>query len=90
MADKTGREFEAVILSASRHGFYVEVLKPFVDGFVPVQALVDDYYRYDEKTRALVGERHRRRYRPGTRIKVRLERVDLESAQLSFSVVSSQ
>ena len=90
MADKIGRKFDAVILSTSKQGFFVEVLQPFVDGFVPIQTLVDDFYRYDEKTRSLVGERRRRRYRPGTRLQVRLDRADLESAQLTFSVASSQ
>jgi ribonuclease R len=36
MSDKIGKEFEAIALSSSRQGFFVELLNPFVEGFVPL------------------------------------------------------
>ncbi len=87
MADKIGEEFEAVVFSTSRQGFSVELLKHYVEGFVPVGSLMDDFYVYHEKTRSIVGERRRRRFRPGSRVQVRLDAVDIETARLAFSVV---
>ena len=46
--------------------------------------------RVDRWVGRRVGERRRRRYRPGNRLQVRLDRVDSESAQLTFSVASRQ
>jgi ribonuclease R len=88
MADKVGDIFEAVVFSVSHHGFFVELLDHFVEGFVPLGTLVDDNYRYNEKMRALVGERRRRRFQLGSRTRVRLDSADMETARLTFSVVS--
>lgn len=90
MAGRVGEEFEAVVFSPSRQGFFVELLDPFVEGFVPAETLIDDRYRYLEKTRTHVGERRRRRFQLGSRVRVRLDRVDLEAARLTFSVAGGR
>jgi len=87
MADKIGEEFDAIVFSVTRHGFFVELLDHFVEGFVPVGALTDDYYIYSEKTHSFSGDRGRRRFQLGARVRVRLDRVDKEIARLTFSVV---
>ena len=86
MADKVGDEFEGVVFSVSRQGFFVELLEHYVDGFVPLATMVDDHYVYREKTRVLIGERQRRRFQLGSRIRVRLDSADIETARLTFSV----
>jgi ribonuclease R len=87
MADKLGEEFEAIVFSASRQGFFVELLDHFVEGFVPLSTLVDDNYLYKEKTHSFVGERRRRRFQLGSRIRVRLDSANRETTRLAFSVV---
>jgi ribonuclease R len=87
MADKLGEEFEAIVFSPSRQGFFVELLDHYVEGFVPAGTLIDDYYRYKEKAHAFIGERRRRRFQLGSRIRVRLDSADLETARMNFSVV---
>lgn len=86
MADKVGDIFDAVVLSVSRQGFFVELPDPYVEGFVPVETLPRDLYTYQERTRSIVGKRGGRRYHPGTKTRVRLDRVDRETARLYFSV----
>jgi len=88
MADKIGSEFEGIIISANRQGFYVELFEPYVEGFVPITTLIEDDYRYIEKKQSLIGRRNRHRYNPGARLRVRLDKVDMESARLLFSVVT--
>ncbi len=87
MSDKVGDEFEAVVFSVIRQGFFVELLEHFVEGFVPAGTLVDDRYLYKEKNHCFVGETRRRRYELGTRVLVRLDHADLEAYRLTFSVV---
>ncbi len=87
MSDKVGDEFEAVVFSVIRQGFFVELLEHFVEGFVPAGTLVDDQYLYKEKNHCFVGETRRRRYELGTRVLVRLDHADLETYRLTFSVV---
>jgi ribonuclease R len=65
----------------------VELLDHYVEGFVPLGTLVDDCYEYREKTHSFIGERRRRRIQLGSRAKVRLDRVDLETPRLTFSLI---
>jgi ribonuclease R len=90
MADKIGEEFVAIVFSASRQGFFVELLDHYVEGFVPLDTLIDDEYQYKEATRSFVGKRRHHRYQLGSKVRVRLDSANLETARLSFSVVSQQ
>ncbi len=87
MKDKVGEEFEAIVFSVTRQGFFVELLDHYVEGFVPLSTLVDDFYIYKERTHSFLGERHRRRFQLGTKVLVRLDSADIDTARLSFSVV---
>jgi ribonuclease R len=87
MQNKVGDVFEGIVFSVSRQGFFVELLEHYVEGFVPVATLADDFYVYTERTHAFVGRRRQRRFQLGSRIRVRLDSADLETARLMFSVV---
>jgi ribonuclease R len=86
MAERVGDEFEALIISLTKHGFFVELTDLFVEGFVPLESFEDDRYVYRERLRAVVGERSKRAYRLGDRVTVRLDRIDRASNKLQFSV----
>ncbi len=87
MADKVGEEFEGIVFSVIRQGFFVELLEHYVEGFVPAGTLIDDRYYYKERTHSFVGERNHRHYELGARVLVRLDHADLESFRLTFSIV---
>ncbi len=87
MAGKVGDEFEAIVFSVTRQGFFVELLDHFVEGFVPAATLIDDNYSYKEKTHSFVGERRRRRFELGSKVLVRLDNADQETYRLTFSIV---
>ena len=87
MAERLGEEFEALVISITKYGFFVELTDLFVEGFVPLDSFEDDRYVYRERLRAVVGERSKRAYRLGDRIRVRLDRIDRAANKLQFSVV---
>jgi ribonuclease R len=87
MAGRLGDEFEALIISLIKYGFFVELTDLFVEGFVPLDTLDDDRYVYREKLRAVVGQSTHRIYRLGERVRVRLDRIDREGNRLQFSPV---
>lgn len=90
MADKIGREFEGTIVSVTGRGFFVDLTEHYVEGFVPFSTLIDDDYRYIEKTHSIVGSRGRKRFQPGSGISVLLDNVDMENGHLLFSVISAK
>jgi ribonuclease R len=87
MAGKIGEEFEAIVFSVIRQGFFVELTEHFVEGFVPAVTLIDDRYIYKERTHSFVGERSRRHFKLGSRVRVRLDSADRQNYRLTFSIV---
>lgn len=88
MEQHLGDEFPALILHATRDGFYVELQDQFIEGLVPASALDDDRYYFRSATQEWVGERSRRRYRLGGRLTVRVDRIDPVRMQIQFAPVS--
>ena len=89
MAEHVGDDFEALIISLIKQGFFVELIDLFVEGFVPLSSLEDDYYVYRERLRAIVGQHTKRVFRLGERIRVCLVRIDRAENKLEFSVADS-
>ena len=87
MAGRLGDEFDALIISLTKHGFFVELEDLFVEGFVPVETFEDDRYIYRERLKSLVGRRSGKTYHLGDQLRVRLDRIDREGNKLQFSVV---
>ncbi|MCU1339072.1 MAG: RNAse [Bryobacterales bacterium] len=87
MIDKVGDEFPALIISTTRFGFFVELEDLFIEGLVPIDTLPGDRYVYHENVRKIIGERSRRQYSIGDRVRVRLDRVDGVEKKLQFSIV---
>ena len=87
MEERLGDEFEALIISLFRYGFAVELLDLFIEGVVPISTLPGERYVYRERDRVVVGDRGRRAFHLGDRVRVRLDRIDRLTNKLEFSVV---
>jgi ribonuclease R len=87
MEQHIGDEFDGLIISVTKFGFFVELTDLFVEGLVPLASLTDDRYVFHENTREIIGLRSRRAYRMGQRIRVRVERIDPVEKKIQFAVV---
>jgi ribonuclease R len=87
MVERVGDEFEGVVTGVREYGFYVELDEFFIEGLVHVSALVDDVYEFQERKHRLVGQRSRREFRLGDRVRVSVSRVDQVRHLIDFSVV---
>ena len=74
-------------LEPFRYGFAVELLDLFIEGVVPISTLPGERYVYRERDRVVVGDRGRRAFHLGDRVRVRLDRIDRLTNKLEFSVV---
>jgi len=84
MKDRVGEVFEGSISSVVPFGLFVALDGVFVEGLVHVSELGHDYFHFDEKSHAMVGERSGRRFRLSDRVKVQLTRVDMEANKIDF------
>jgi ribonuclease R len=86
MRERLGEEFDALITSVTKFGFFVELIELFIEGIVPIETLTDQRYFFREQERQWVGERTRRRFRIGDRLRVRLDRIGELGGKMAFSV----
>lgn len=90
MEDRVGDEFDALIISTTKFGFFVELTELFIEGLVPIDTLPGDRYVYHEPTRQIVGARTRRSFSVGDAARVRLDRADTTERKLQFAVVEAE
>jgi len=89
MEDKVGEVYPGLISGVANFGLFVE-LENTVEGMIPIADLGDDYYIYQEKQAALVGERSRKSYRLGDRIEIEVVRVNTTDGKLTFALPAAQ
>lgn len=83
MADQIGAAYDGIIAGVTAYGLYVE-LPNGIQGLVHVSNLTDDYYHYDEKAYALIGERSGRRYRIGDQMSVVVAHINVDERTIDF------
>ena len=88
LADRVGALFEGRIAGVTRVGLFVKLTETGADGFVPAATLGDDYFRYEEGTRSLVGARTGEAYRLGDAVRARLVEAAPFAGALRFEIVS--
>jgi ribonuclease R len=99
MESRLGEEYEALIISVQKFGFFVELIEIFVEGLVSIDRLEETTGQrcvYRERDHAIFTEPHRGSrsgssakhvFRLGDRVRVRAERIDPFRHRVEFSVV---
>jgi ribonuclease R len=90
MQDRVGEDFDGLIISVTKFGFFVELTDLFVEGLVPLASLNDDRYTYHENTREIIGQRGGKIYRLGQKIRVLVDRIDPVEKKIQFAVYEEQ
>ena len=90
MQDRLGEDFDALITSVTKFGFFVELTDLFVEGLVPLNTLIDDRYTYHENTREIMGQHSRKIYRIGDRLRVLVDRIDPVEKKINFAVLEEE
>ena len=85
MKTRLGDEFEACVNGFRHNGFFVELVEHFVEGFVSIETLRDDFYQFNERRQCFIGEKTKRVFRIGDRLKVRVDKVNHYSHLIEFS-----
>jgi ribonuclease R len=87
MQDRVGEDFDGLITSVTKFGFFVELTDLFIEGLIPLNTLTDDYYTYRENTRQIIGQRTRKTYSLGQRIRVLVDRIDPVEKKIQFAIL---
>jgi len=90
MEGHLGDEFDGVITGVTNFGLFVQITELLTDGLVHVTSLDNDYYHYDAGSQRLVGERSGKTYSLGEAMRVRVQRVDMETRKIDFRPVDAE
>ena len=86
MQDHKEEIFDGVITGVTEWGIYVEITKNKCEGMIRIRDIKSDYYLFDEKQYAVVGQETKNMYQLGDDVKVSVKRTDLERKQLDFNI----
>ena len=89
LSKKLGETMPGVISGVVPEGFYVRGTKIPAEGFVPLNTLPDDRYRFERRGHVLEGFRLGHRFRLGDEVTVIIDQIDLARRALLLKVVEN-
>jgi len=87
MQDHDDQEFEGVISGVTEWGIYIEIIENKCEGMVRIKDITSDYFIFDEKQYALIGQADKQMYQLGDQVRVTVKNTDLERKHLDFNLV---
>jgi ribonuclease R len=90
MEQRVGEDFDGLIVSVTKFGFFVELTELFIEGLVPLNSLADDNYSYHENTRQIIGARSKKTYSIGDKVRVIVDRIDHMQRKVQFAVMEEK
>jgi ribonuclease R/exosome complex exonuclease DIS3/RRP44 len=87
MQDHKDQEFLGVISGVTEWGIYVEIIENKCEGMVRIREIKEDYYTFDEKQYALVGQATDSILQLGDEVFVKVKNADLVKKQLDFHFI---
>ncbi|WP_297436449.1 ribonuclease R [uncultured Clostridium sp.] len=89
MKDKVGMEFDGIISSVTSFGVFVQ-LPNTVEGLIHITDFKDDYYVFDDVRLSLIGERNKKLYTLGDKMKVLCAKVDVDNREVYFAIAEDK
>ncbi len=90
MEQRVGEDFDSLIVSVTKFGFFVELTELFIEGLVPLNSLTDDHYTYHDNTRQIIGARSKKTYSIGDKVRVLVDRIDHLQRKIQFAVLEEK
>jgi ribonuclease R/exosome complex exonuclease DIS3/RRP44 len=87
MQDHKDEIFEGVITGVTEWGIYVEISSNKCEGMVRIRDIKSDYYVFDEKQYAIVGQSTKNIYQLGAEVKIKVKKTDLKRKHLDFNLI---
>lgn len=82
-----GDDFDGVVAAVTGFGLFVQLSDIYIEGLVHITGLPKDYYHHEPDHHRLVGERTRKVFGLGDKLRVRVSRVDLDERKIDLDLV---
>lgn len=88
MQDHKDQIFDGVVSGVTEWGIYVEIKENKCEGMVRIRDIKEDYYIFDEKQYAIIGQSTQNMIQLGDEVTVKVKHTDLERKHLDFSLIT--
>ena len=89
MEDKIGCIYDGIVSSVTGFGIFVE-LDNTVEGIVRFENMGDEYFRYDDMNKVLIGEKTKLTYKIGDKVRVRVIEANKQLRKVAFEIVFNE
>ena len=87
LKNKIGKTYDGVISGVTEWGLYIEITENKCEGLVKISSIKNDHYVYNEKKYSITGYRTKITYKLGQKVRIKIQRADLERKQMDFILV---
>ncbi|MEJ8476475.1 ribonuclease R [Roseibium algae] len=88
MSEQIGATFKGRIAGVVKSGMFIRLADTGADGFVPASTIGLDYYRYDEGSHSLIGDKSGETYQLGDSVEVKLVEAAPFAGALRFEIMT--
>lgn len=88
MENKIGEQYEGIVSSVTSFGIFVE-LENTIEGLIRFENLDNDYYIYDDINKILIGERTKREFKIGDKVKVEVIDASKQYRRVDFKLIEN-
>ena len=86
MSAHLGEQFDGIISGVTEWGMYIEEENTKCEGMVPLRDLGDDYYVFNRKTYSITGQKTKKKYRLGDKVRFVVKKADLDNKTLDYKL----
>lgn len=90
MRSMMGEEFEGIVSGVTEWGIYVEIVKTKCEGMIRLADLEDDYYEFDEKQFAAIGQNNKNVITLGDKLNVVVARTDIDRRTIDLLLATDK
>ncbi len=87
MQDSVGKVFDGIVSGVTEWGMFVEIESNKCEGLVRLRDIDGDYFIFDQKNMSIVGQRTRKAYALGDKIRIKVEAADVENRRIDLKLV---
>ncbi len=87
LQNKTDQVFKGVISGINERGVFVEINHSKCEGLVKMKDIPNDFYNFNKRTNAVVGQNTHQEYVLGDQVFVKVKKTNIEKKQIDFKII---
>ncbi|HNQ22641.1 MAG TPA: ribonuclease R [Phycisphaerae bacterium] len=88
LEQRVGEEFEGIVTGVTNFGIFVQLPEYLVEGLLRFTDMPEDWWEVDSAAGCVIGQRTRRQFKIGDRVRVTIAAIDLADRKLDLALAA--